>query len=116
MKVIDLYKKIANGPILLLPKKIKFENKQYIFEVISGKYCRVGDPYETFEDDWYISKILNEEIEIIEDVPKENKKIEKLKVYDNGIEWCCNGRAINDTEKDIIDKLTEIIDKINGEE
>ena len=46
---------------------------------------------------------------------KKGKKIKKLEVYDDSINWCCNGRTITDTEKDIIDKLTEIIDKINGE-
>ena len=77
MKVIDLYIKIANGEEI--PKKIKFLDKQYTFEEEYKKYYRHGVVSESFEDDWYISKILNDEVEIIEDTPKEDKKIpEKL--------------------------------------
>lgn len=68
---------------------------------------------DTLED--LIKGEKNDEVEIIEDSPKDNK-IEKLIIYENMIDWCCNGRAINDTEKDIIDKLNEIIDKVNKNE
>ena len=62
------------------------------------------------EDEYDMAVIMKEDISI----QKEDNKIEKLIVYDNAINWCCNGRAINDTEKDIIDKLNEIIDYLNS--
>lgn len=51
--------------------------------------------------------LLNDEIEIIEDTPKEDKKyIEHIKMQENELHNHLN----------IIDKLNEIIDKINGDE
>lgn len=116
MKVIDLYNKIANDPILLLPKKIKFEDKQYEYHLISGKYCRVDNPYETFEDDWYISKILNEEIEIIEAIDKkEDKKIEKVKMVVCDSDLIDRNHFVVEYLGELKHKINEIIDKINGE-
>ena len=140
MKKIDLLK----TPINKLPPKIKVEDRTYTL------YVDEDTNYHYYQDNackYFMFKIscleeLNEEVEIIEDTPKEDtmecrykymekvrnykpkpsylqpkedKKIKKLEVYDDSIEWCCNGKAITDTEKDIIDKLDEIIDKINGE-
>lgn len=79
----------------------------------------LGDANTIIDDLLELEKILKGEedkVEIIEDTPKEDKKIEKLKIYDDMINWCCNGRAINDTEKDIIDKLNKIIDRLNGKD
>jgi hypothetical protein len=53
--------------------------------------------------------ILNDEVEVIEDTPKENKKIEHLKLYAPYKE------CTDDRFEDIEDKINEIIDKINGE-
>ena len=114
MKIIDLLVKIANGEDV--PNKINYCG--YIFE-----YYKNHSRYENYHDEqiWLLedfvdfSENLNDEIEIIEDTPKEDEKIEKLKIYDDMINWCCNGKAINDIEKDIIDKINEIIDKINGD-
>ena len=39
---------------------------------------------------------------------------EKFEIYDNSIEWCCNGRSITDNEKDIMDKINEILDYLEG--
>lgn len=104
MKVIDLLNKIANGEEV--PKKIKVgsdlwnyddeidykaeDDRGYLFEV----HTRLNE-----ED-------LNEEVEIIE----EDKKIEKLvfnKDQDGDI--LVNGVSL-------IEKVNEIIDKLNKEE
>ena len=56
-------------------------------------------------------KLQNESGEIIEDTPKENKKIEKLRAYEEP--FLKNGKV--DTRfLLIIDQLNETIDKING--
>jgi len=102
MKVIDLLNKIANGEDV--PKKIKFLDKQYTFEEEYKKYYRHGVISDSFEDDWYIFKILNDEVEIIEDTPKEDKKIEKL-----DISGLCN----TEITLKYFHKLNEIIDFIN---
>jgi hypothetical protein len=74
----------------------------------------------TSEGDKLVSNYIEirqiENITNLKKVKVEDKKIEKLKIYDNSIEWCCNGRAINDTEKDIINKINEIIDRLNGKD
>lgn len=104
MKIIDLLNKIANDEDL--PKKIAYSSYEFRFS---------GGTYIDTDGDSIVRHIfidlsnLNDEIEIIE----EDKKIEKFKIYDNSIDWCCNGRAINDTEKDIMDKINEIIEAIN---
>lgn len=110
MKVIDLLNKIANDEII--PGKIKYNEKIYHY----------GNHYKWYLTDNLLEELfidknhLNDEIEIIEDTPKEDKKIKKLKVYDDMINWCCNGSPISDIEKDIIDKINEIIDRLNGED
>ena len=50
-------------------------------------------------------------------IPEKLETIEKFNIYDDSINWCCNGRAITDTEKDIMDKINEILDcfKSKGE-
>ena len=55
---------------------------------------------------------LNSEVEIIEDTPKEDKKIEKLRTYEEP--FLKNGK-VDARFLLIIDQLNEIIDKINGE-
>ena len=121
MKVIDLLNKIANGEEV--PEKIKYITTNYIYDSDNQIYYK-----ENYQDIGNYSDLLmelsshkgivalNDEVEIIEDTPKEDKKIDKLEIYDDMINWCCNGRVINDTEKDIIDKLNEIIERLNGED
>lgn len=101
MKIIDLFIKIENGDI---PKKILYDDKVWEYcagDYYSGEHSLLMDCLELTD--------LNNEVEIIED----NKKIEKFEIYDNSIDWCCNKKAITDTEKEIMDKINEIIDKLN---
>ena len=103
MKLIDLYVKISNGE--KPPKKIMFKNDLYIlkkwenieetdYECESTKNL-LGDIYLTS---------LNEEVQIIEDTPKDDKKIEPI-----------TDEVWKVLKSDLIKKINEIIDKINGE-
>lgn len=133
MKVIDLLNKIANGEPL--PKKIMHNNIIYDWDI---------DGYLHYEDEHYSERAflegyrtdmcLNDEVKIVEDTPKEDKKIEKLDVVligqcDNWlqptIETSEKIRAelnpyiidvIRENTLNIQGKLNEIIDKINGGE
>ena len=99
MKIIDLLNKIANGEKVNM---IKFEGQRYKYidnEFVSaGGFCFCG---------WLSS--LNDEVEIIE----EDKKIEKLTPFE--------APFLKDDKPDIrfrliLDKINEIIDKLNKEE
>jgi hypothetical protein len=80
IKVIDLLIKIANGEEV--PKKIKYYDLIY-------EFCSRCKQYEHFDKDKTLQiKLfeeivdLNDEIEIIEDTSKEDKKIEYLDLED----------------------------------
>lgn len=107
MQVIDLLVKIANGE--KVPKKVKVIDRTLLpkFQIIIWnedkglyEYC------DGFEFDRILDKYhLNDCIEIIEDTPKEDKKyIEHIKMQENELHNHLN----------IIDKINEIIDKVNG--
>lgn len=74
----------------VLFNKLKWEEQQFIL-----KQMRMLQPCE-----------LSCEVE----EPQEHKIPEKFEIYDNSIEWCCNGRSITDNEKDIMNKINEILD------
>ena len=106
MKIIDLLNKIANGEEV--PPIIKYNNHFY-YNVGSKEEAY----YENDELDdnlffyaLYNESSLNDEVKIIEDTSKENKKIEKLNIntYDE----------ILDTT--LASKINEIIDRLNGED
>ena len=127
MKIIDLLNKLANGEV---PKKIKYDNDIYEYnkDYQDYGYFNTGiDRYITLIENELNSVFnLNEEVEIIEDTPKEDKKIEKLETYkdrnnDIFLDNLCykyvpiHKDSLSFNEQVIIDKLNEIIDKINGE-
>ena len=114
MKVIDLYVMKAKGEEV--PKKIKFLDKQYTFIKEYDKYYRDGLPFDSFEDDWYISKILNDEIEIIEDTSKEDKKIEKLKILQFSDLIDMPKEEIIQVIKEQRFKINEVIDYLKSKE
>ena len=114
MKIIDLLNKIANGekPI---KARIRYYDKNNDYEdecnfeyrdIIYRLYYGNIDLYDT--------------IEIIEDTPKEEKKIpEKIEYYDDSIAWVIDGVGqLSDVNKVIIDKLNNVIDylKSKGDE
>lgn len=118
MKIIELLNKIANGE--KVPEMIKFDGVEYRLNY-ANTYVDKNSKY-IFQK--YNNLILNDELEIIEENPtlndiresyglpriEEHKIPEKFEIYDNSIEWCCNGRSITDNEKDIMDKINEILD------
>ena len=156
MKVIDLLVKIANGEEVPM---FKYEGHRY-------KYNKENHWFEDSDRNDYIKDVfvvveLNDEVEIIEDTPKEDKKIEKLnldkdklkgKEIPRAIDYLLEGKlneiidtlkenkkiekikAIKDNDGNyfllnyenkkyiisvvdaiMLDKINEIIDKINGE-
>ena len=104
MKVIDLLNKKANGEEL--PSEINCYNQT--FYLSDGIYIAENQAGKYFEDYFDFSS-LDYEVEIIEDTPKEDKKIKYLKLYAPYHE------CTDDRFEDIEDKINEIIDKINGE-
>ena len=107
MKVIDLLNKIANGEEV--PSPIYY--KKLYFDFDDGDYFNQKTTYWLFNDN-DIESILNDEVEIIE----EDKEIEKIKYYDDSIAWVIDGAwQLSDIDKIAIDKINEIIDKINEE-
>ena len=112
MKLIDLLNKIANGEH---PKKFKLHLlTDYIYELNdNGNYYNITTD-EEFTESINLIFCLNDEVEIIEDIPKEDKKIEKLgafnikKFYDDYPETAQFILAM-------FNKQEELIDKVNGE-
>ena len=112
MKVIDLLNKIANGEEV--PKKIIYKGHLY-YNVCNEEQAYYENP--EIDDNLFLFAVynegnLNDEVEIIEDTPKEDKKIEKLDRY----EYIIN--CVTDISKTLDayqDKINEIIDKVNGE-
>ena len=101
MKIIDLLNKIANGEEV--PEYIRYYNKIDDMQLVM-LFCKENIIYKLNEN----AIGLNDEVEIIKS--QEHKIPEKFEIYDNSIEWCCNGRSITDNEKDIMDKINEILD------
>ena len=115
MKLIDLLNKIANGEEV--PKIILFNSYKYRFDKIDRVYknIRGNSTLGTINE---LDLYLNEEIKILdddylEDTPKEDKKIEKLNKHN-----FLNNHTLEEVDSDLdfmLDKLNEIIDRLNGE-
>ena len=79
IKVIDLLVKRANGE---RPKKFKLHMYQedFIYELSdNGGYYEINTE-EEFTESINLIFCLNNEVEIIEDIPKEDKKMEKIDI------------------------------------
>ncbi len=107
MKIIDLLVKINNDKNYR--PDIKFHNNNY-------KYLKEYGDYQNDKGHWgilsgySINMILNDEVEILE----EPNKIEKIVYYNDSINWVIDGAgALSDVDKIIIDKLNEVIRKVN---
>lgn len=67
MKIIDLLNKISNGEEV--PKKIKYTwFYEWSYDNTRDEYCYMQKDGNRFDEDWLIERILNDEIEIIEEV------------------------------------------------
>lgn len=114
VKVIDLLVKIAYSEYDI-PKIISYRNKLY-------RYNEDVKDYELDNERGWLMDIsrdagnefLNDEVEIIDISKKLDKKLEKIKYYDDSINWVIdNAGQLRDIDKIIIDKINEIIDYIN---
>jgi hypothetical protein len=115
MKVIDLLNKIANGEEV--PEKIKYDSKTYHYGYYYQWYLTDNLCEELFID----KNHLNDEIEIIEDTPKEEKKIPEkltdiLRVDDLIPPVDENMYKIWTQTIKNQNKINEIIDRLNGKE
>lgn len=116
MKIIDLYVKIANGE--KVPKEIKVNDKIYYYDETD---CNEFYRYRTASNELLADyAYINNEVEIIEDTPKEDKKIEKLDLSDwweiTSSEDCkpeMLANIFNKNAKAFSRKINEIIDSIN---
>lgn len=127
IKIADLLVKIANGEEV--PERIRYQGDNFIYRKESGKdylWYRISSDGKMeidfscgfLENNVYSFEQLNDEVEIIEDIPKEDKKIEKIQLSNGGL--TIHTRENNDytlsvVHKEIIKKINEIIDYINKE-
>ena len=106
IKIIDLLNMIANGEEL--PKKITYTDAdlcRYVFELGFGKDYWCEELGNWLFHNWDIQKILNDEVEIIE----EEKEIEKINhVFGE------NGYLDLDAGVELMDKINELIEAVNG--
>lgn len=121
IKVIDLLNMIANGEEV--PEKVKYQNEIW-------KYCKDLEDYlrpskeTTLFTMYYIHRILNNEIEVIQ----EPKKIEKIEIYDkytnhqnlhsyieiyDDKDDKIKKFVVGAVQREMIIKLNEIIDRLN---
>ncbi len=115
MKVIDLLTKMANGEV---PEKIKYESYIYWYDKDLKDYKNAQVEYRSYliNCKYHNTDFLNDEVEVIEDTPKEDNKIEKLDLQYKDIIYNPNFNAnILMYCDNLQEKLNEIIDKINGE-
>ena len=127
MKLIDIYVKIANDEEV--PKKVKFNNEIYTYKPEWKDYADEDEHYgllvDTIPSTYQITKMLNEEIEIIE----EDKKIEKLENEKEFYAYTSYEKNKNDIDKilyilkalnlteekidNLNSKMNELIDEVN---
>ena len=110
MKIIDLLNKIANGEEI--PGKIKYDRKIYHY----GNYIKwyISD---NLWDELFIDKNnLNDEIEIIEDIPKEDTPKEEKKIAKIGKLNQVSNNKQHLNNYILRNKINEIIDRLNGGE
>ena len=119
MTVIQLLNKIANKEEV--PKKIKWCDVPFIYD--KDKLDYVNGIFSLFrhDDNSSLTNMLNDEVEIIEDTPKEDNKIEKLDLSDwweiTSAEDCKPEKLaiiFNKNAKAFSSKINEIINKVNG--
>lgn len=115
MKIIDLLVKAFKGEEM--PKIIKYDYHTYIYNESYNSYYQVmsggNKLFISFDN-------LNDEVEIIEDTPEENKpeedkKIEKLELLQFSDLIDMSKEEIIQVIKEQRFKINEIIDKVNGD-
>lgn len=118
MKVIDLIVKISKGEEV--PRKIKIGSWIYEFEW-NDNTNQYWDKETTVSLDDVLSfdkEELNYEVKILEDSPKELKKLDirQEKNIKNNWKWKIEGYCVSTPMKIIGDKVNEIIERIKNDE
>lgn len=112
MKVIDLYLAIERNKNI--PKKVVYKYKTYRYYPEYKQYYReeYGDMISLF-----LEATMDDKVYLIEDTPKEDKKIEKLKLINDyvSIDFTKDKISYCAGFEDVVDKINEIIDKVNGD-
>lgn len=136
MRLIDILNKIANGELKEGTKLKVRDNtyeftKQYRTDIVDIVPDLVREDYEgeriSIFEDFYLTSLLNDELELIEpEEPTDNTKIEELKQFDmdfGEIDFAsheeyarCSIQVLAREMIKQIDKLNEVIRKINKEE
>lgn len=115
MKVIDLLNKIANGEDV--PKKVKVLDYSLIPEYRIITWNKTLELYEYIDGDNFDRVLdkqhLSNEIEIIEDIPKEDKNIKKL---NTNYQYSFDKQIEKETIYIICKKINEIIERLNSED
>ena len=114
IKVIELHDRViyVNDILQIYMKFNNYEERYNYF--IQTKYSEILGSIDDYKKVKEYLLSLNDEVEIIEDTQKEDKKITKLDnniAYYEGIYQTC----WNDKEVLLVSKINEIIDKVNGE-
>lgn len=140
IKLIDLLVKIANGEEV--PKRIKWEDTIYVYSKYDKDYLEFPISVDEYKGlfnmkDSILTQYLNDEAEIIEDKPKEerninvcgtlftkseyeelakskDKKIEKIKMVVCDSDLIDRNHFVIEYLGELKYKINEIIDKING--
>ena len=115
MKVIDVLNKIANG------EEVIAKHKLFDLEFFNSKDFHIG--YGEGIDNFTLGniiRVLNDEVEIIEEDKKierieEDKKISNL-IYYNRCDFDTLDEFVAITTRDIFDKINELIDYLNNKE
>ena len=109
IKVIDLFNKMAKGEEV--PKKFKYDDHIYYLQYCSGfDYCYRCDEIDDIFESSFTFEMLNDEIEIIEDAPKEESETPE-KIEEREIEI-----TMSIGEQVCANKINEIIDYLESKE
>lgn len=113
IKVIDIMNKIHNEENV--PKQIKYDMKTYFYDEACQDYTDYDRTYGLFSDlldkQYGIFSCLNDEVEIIEDTPKEKKIPEEIECYHQYDECVVKDKFYQDQKGSLVDEI--IIDTIN---
>ena len=122
MKIIELLNKIANGEEV--PERIKYDTKEMKYDHNKQDYLGY---YSNGNGEWLFQYLfdrcrntehfINDEVEIIED-----KKIKRIQscgdnLYSEYIgQWLVNKENYTEYDELLMNKINEIIDKLNEEQ
>ena len=108
IKIIDLLGKMEKD--IGIPKKIIYNFYTYEYHKEQNDYFNKNVGY--LFDKYNVVGILNDTVAIIEDTPKEDKKIEYI---ETNYDFVFDEQVQQDSLRVITSKINEIIDKVNGE-